>query len=243
MSDPAIPVGKSRTENLLFHSRIEICRLLQLQALKSSPIAAELQDGHFFSSQILFVDVAKDHFFITFGAQPSANALLLDTPSVKFTIADNQGLLFTFIATTPKKMQIAGKPVIQFNLPTSLVLHNRRSQLRVQISPDISLRCVVDTAEGITFESQITDISHDGLGGMIYDPDITLEKGTILKGCRIIAPNGDTVVADLELRFTKPSSSDDGTPANHAGFHFVKKPERIDDLIAVFIKDLDKNQD
>jgi c-di-GMP-binding flagellar brake protein YcgR len=240
MSDPALPDRKSRTENLLFHSRIEICRILQLLALTHSPILAELQDGHIFESHILSVDTSTDRFSIAHGTQSSINAMLLDSASVKFTIADRQGLLFSFLATAPEDAQIAGAHVFQFALPKTLLLHNRRDHPRIPVSSDISLLCVADEAGVIPFESHITDISHDGLGCMIYSPDIALKKGTILKGCRIIAPNGDTVVADLELRFARPSSSADGAPTNRAGFHFIRKPERIDDLVNLFIQDLDK---
>lgn len=240
VNDSALPAEKSRTGNLLFHSRIEICRILQLLALKRCPISAELGDGHFFASHILSVDTSGNRFFIAYGDQPPLNAMLLESASVEFTIVDRQGLLFTFVATDPKEAQIATERVIQFSLPKTLLLHNRRDHPRVPVSADISLRCVADEAGFIPFESHITDISHDGLGCMIYSPDVALKKGTILKGCRIIAPNGATMIADLELRFAKPSTQADGAPSNHAGFHFIRKPEQIDDFVKLFIQDLDK---
>lgn len=243
MSEPAVPEKKSRTENLLFHSRIEICRIMQLLAIKHSPVSAEIKNGHSFASHIIHVDTRADRFSIAYSEHKSLNSMLLDSPSVKFTAADQQGLLFTFVAADPEEAQIAGNSIIRFALPTTLLLHNRREHPHILIPADVSLRCVADEAGFIPFESHITDISHDGLGCLIYDPDIALEKGMILKGCRIITPQGDAVIADLELRYAKPITLPDGTLANHAGFHFVQRPDQIGKLINLFVQDLDKKQD
>jgi c-di-GMP-binding flagellar brake protein YcgR len=240
MSDPAVPEKKSRKENLLFHSRIEIVRIMQLLAWKQSHISAELKDGISFDSHMLYVDRKGDRFFIAHCAHDPANAMLLASPSVEFTAVDQQGLLFTFVATNPGEALVDGEHCIQFTLPATLLLHNRREHPHVIVPADISLRCVADEAGFMPFETQITDISHDGLGCLIYDPNIVLEKGTILRGCRITTPQGDTVIADMELRYAAPVRLPDGTMANRAGFHFIRRPEKITELVDLFIQDLDK---
>jgi c-di-GMP-binding flagellar brake protein YcgR len=243
MSDSAVPEKKFRRENLLFHSRIEICRIMQLLGWNQSRISAELKDGNLFESRILYTDRKADHFFIANCAHDSINAMLLNSPSVEFTATDKQGLLFTFVATNPVEALLDGERCVQFTLPATLLLHNRREHPHILVPADISLRCVADEAGFIPFETQITDISHDGLGCLIYGPGISLETGTILKGCRIITPNGKTVVADMELRNAAPFRLPDGTMVNRAGFHFIKRPEKISELVDLFIQDLDKKQD
>ena len=64
MSDPVVSATKSRPENLLFHSRIEIIRIMQLLAWKQSHISAELKDGYSFDSHLLYVDRKGDRFFV-----------------------------------------------------------------------------------------------------------------------------------------------------------------------------------
>jgi hypothetical protein len=70
--------------------------------------------------------------------------------------------------------------------------------------------------------------------------DVQLEPNTILKGCRIIIPGGDSVEADLELRHITSIALPDGTMAHRAGFHFVEQPDGNSKLVNVFIQDLGK---
>jgi c-di-GMP-binding flagellar brake protein YcgR len=240
MSDTVFSATKSRRENLLFHSHIEIIRIMQLLAWKQSHISAELKGGHSFDSHLLYVDRKSDRFFIAYCAHDSVNAMLLASLSVEFTATDQQGLLFTFVAKNPLEVLVDGERCVQFALPVTLLLHNRREHPHVLVPADISLRCVANEEGFIPFETHITDISHDGLGCLIYDPGISLEKGMILKGCRIIAPNGDAVIVDMELRNAASVRLPDGTTVNRAGFHFIKRPDKITELMDLFIQDLDK---
>jgi c-di-GMP-binding flagellar brake protein YcgR len=240
MSDPAVPGKKSRPENMLFHSRIEICRIMHLLALEHCPVSAEVKNGHPFNSHILAVDTHTDHFTIAYSPHKAINAMVLKSPSVEFTATDKQDLHFTFVATTPEETLLNGEHAIQFDLPKTLLLHNRREYTRTLVDTAMSLRCIADAAGVIPFESHITDVSHDGLGCLIYDLDVNLEPYAILKGCRIITPDGDAVVADLELRHITSVPQQDGTFAHRAGFRFVERPEGSTKLINLFIEDLDK---
>lgn len=232
---------KTRPDNLLFHSHIEICRILQMLAHEHSHIVAEVGDHLTFKAFILALDLPHGRFATTFSPNKEANSALLTFPdAVEFTASDSQGLLYTFEASSPEETQIDGQPAIHFSLPKSLLLHNRREHPRFFNSDDLSLRCIADAAGFMPFESHITDVSHDGLGALIYDLGVHLEPGAILKGSRIITPNGDAVIADLELRHITTAQLPDGTTANRAGFHFLQAPSDISQLIALFIQDMDK---
>ena len=230
----------TRPENLLFHSRIEIVRIMQALAREKCRVSAEIKNGHPFSSNIVAFDSATGRFAIAYSPHKQINAMLLDSPSVEFTSTDAMGLHFTFTAVSPDETRVDGSPAIQFGLPQSILMHNRREHPRIPVSADISLRCIADEAGFIPFESHVTDISHDGMGCLVYDPEINLEKGTILKGCRIITHGGDAVVADLELRHITTATLADGTQVRRAGFHFANKTAAQDKLIGIFVKDLDK---
>lgn len=225
---------------MLFHSRIEIRRIMHLLALEHSPVTAEIKNGHPFSSHILFADTHADRFAVAYSPHKAINAMVLKSPSVEFTATNRQDLHFTFVATAPEETLADGEPAIQFAMPKSLLLHNRREFARHPVDTELSLRCIADEAGVIPFESHVTDISHDGLGCLIYDMEVRLEPHTVLKGCRIITPGGDAVVADLELRHIASVTLADGTLANRAGFRFVDQPEENAKLVNVFIEDLGK---
>lgn len=239
MSDPASP-RKPRPENLLFRSHIEICRFLQVLAQEHSPITAEIKNGHPFSSRLVHFDQNTDRFAIAYGPHKLINAMLLDSPRVEFTATDRQGLNFTFEASAPEETMVEGNPAIQFPLPKSLLLHNRREHPRIPVPADVSLRCIADESGFMPFESHISDISHDGMGCLIYDPDIVLEAGTVLKGCRIITYSGNSVIADLELRHVSTVTLPDGSRVNRGGFVFLQTPGEIAKLVSSFILDMDK---
>lgn len=231
----------ARPDNLLFHSHIEICRILQMLAHERSHIVAEIGDHLSFRAFILALDLAHGRFTTTFSPNKEANSALLAFPdAVEFTATDSQGLLYSFKAASPEETQIGGQPAINFDLPRTLLLHNRREHKRIPTTAEVSLRCVADAGGFMPFESHVTDVSHDGLGILIYGADINLEPGAILKGSRIITPDGTAVTADLELRHITTTQLPDGTMANRAGFHFIQPPSEIARLIGIFIQDMDK---
>lgn len=230
----------SRPDNLLFRSHLEICRILQALAREQCKLSAQIMQSHPFSSRLLEVDAESGHFAIAYGAHKLINGMLLNSPSVEFTATDGKGLNFTFEGVNPEETQAGDVPAIQFALPKALLLHSRREHPRVELAAEASLRCVADTGGIISFESHVTDISHDGLGCLIYDADINLPPGALLKDCRIILPGGDAVLADLELRHTSTHKLPDGTLVNRSGFHFAQKTPELNKLIDFFIQNLDK---
>jgi len=231
---------KVRPDNLLFHSHIEISRILQMLAHERCHIEAEVGEHLSFNAFLLALDLPHARFTTTFSPNKEANAALLScSDPLEFTATDSHGLLYSFEASGSEESQIDGQPAIHFNLPKWVLLHNRREQIRFSTA-DLSLRCVADAAGFMPFESHITDVSHDGLGVLIYDTSIHLEPGCVLQGSRIITPSGEAVVADLELRHINRIQLADGTSANRAGFRFIQRPDEIADVIACFIQDLDK---
>ncbi len=242
MSAPTNP-GKTVThENALYRSRIEIYRILQALARDNISVSVEIGDGRLFVSRILCVEPKADRLVIAYCANKSLNSALFELPSLEFTATNRQDAHLVFKVSDPVETQFDDKPAIQFALPKSLVLYHRRENPRIPVPAETSLRCIADAGGFAPFESHIADISHDGLGGILYDRDIKLGPGAILKGCRIIIPGGKAIVADLELRYVTLITLPDGTLANRAGFRFIQKPDELVELLNFFIQDLDRNQ-
>jgi c-di-GMP-binding flagellar brake protein YcgR len=226
-------------ENALYRSHIEICRMLQLLAKNHSSIHADIGISKMFISHVLFVDLRAEHFVISFCANKSLNSEVLQLSSLKFT-ANFQDAHVAFEVLNPTEVQFNDQPAMQFPLPDALILYHRRECPRTPIPTEASLRCIADEGGFAPFESRITDISHDGFGGILYSGDIKLEPGALLKACRIIVPGGNDVVADLELRYITSITQSDGTSAHRSGFRFIQRPDEIPVLINYFIQDLDK---
>lgn len=233
--------GKTRLpENALYHSSIEIWRILRVLAREGCLVYAEIGDGKLFVSQILSADSVTGNFAIAYGTEKSTNSILFSQPSVEFCSNLGKAHLVFKVAGASDTL-CKGQPAIQFVFPRTLILLHRREHLRILIPTEASLRCIAEAGSFIPFESRIIDISHDGLGGILYDRDIKLKAGTVLKGCRIIMPGGNTIVADLGLRYITTITLSDGTVANRAGFRFIQRSDEIAELVSFFVQDLDKN--
>ncbi|TAJ80696.1 MAG: flagellar brake protein [Gallionellaceae bacterium] len=226
-------------ENVLYRSRIEICRILQDIAKSHSSLFAELDGGRTFVSRILFVDPRAGYFVVSYCANKSLNSKLLKTPSLKFT-ANYRDAHLIFEVANPGETRFDGQSAIQFALPNTLILYRRRESPRIPIPAEASLRCIADATGFVPFESHITDISHDGLGGIIYDRGIKLEPGSVLTACRIIIPGSKAIVADLLLRHISLTVLADGTLAHRAGFRLLQRPDELPELINFFAQNLDK---
>ncbi len=241
MSSPLSPGESKLPENALFRSHIEISRILQELKKKRSSIYAELEGGGTFVSHIIFVDPHAGHFDIAYCANKFLNSKLLNTPTLKFT-ARYQDAHLEFNVANPGEARCDDQSAIRFALPDALILYHRRESPRIPVPAQASLRCIADAAGFVPFESRVTDISHDGLGGIIYDRSVRLDPGAVLKGCRIVVPGGKAIVADLMLRHIEMIVLSDGTLANRAGFRFMQRPDEIPELINFFIQNLDKNK-
>jgi hypothetical protein len=77
-------------------------------------------------------------------------------------------------------------------------------------------------AAGITpFEALIVDLGLGGVGFLAYASTITLEPGTVLRGCRIVLPGGAECVTDLEVRYSQAVTLANGRRATRSGCRFL----------------------
>lgn len=227
-------------ENALYRSRIEICRILQMLLEQDIPLHAGMGRGRTFISRLAHVDQRGGRFCAAYCANKLLNAMMLRSASAQFT-ASFQGAHIAFkVFGRPVETQVNGRAVLRFMLPSSLTICHRRECPRFTLPANASLRCVADAGGFLSFESHITDISHDGFGSLSYSGDIHLDTGTVLKGCRVILPDGNAVVADLELRYTLPVTLPDGTIAHRSGFRFIQRPDEVTRLVDFFIQDMDR---
>jgi hypothetical protein len=104
------------------------------------------------------------------------------------------------------------------------------------VTPVPPLRCVADTEGFAPFDAQIVDISHAGIGFLRYTSDITLEPGTVLKGCRIEREGAKPIVVDLAVRYSTPVVLDDGSHAHRSGCVFLNPTREVMELIESFLR-------
>lgn len=236
IAGPSLP--RTEPEGRHYASRTEVARILQLLANESIPVSAKIGAHHTFISHIREVDAVTGHFAVAYGANKAINALLFTQQEVEFSAGHRQGHLI-FCATHPADTLLDGKPAIQFTLPQTISFYHRREHPRITIPEDRSLRCIADEGGIISFEARITDVSRDGMGGLLYAGDIELQPGMVLKGSRIVLPEGSApVIADLEVRHITTLPLASGHALHRAGVRFLQRPPGFEELIERFRQDI-----
>ncbi len=91
----------------------------------------------------------------------------------------------------------------------------------------------------IAFDAKVVDISLNGIGAIVYDANIHLEPGMLLRRTRIIRPQSRPAVVDLEVRHLSRITLPDGRAATRAGCRFIGAAAEIESLIRFFVTELD----
>lgn len=216
----------------------EIARVLNSLVMRGEPLISDLGGGKLlFRSRLRFVDPARAYIVIEPSADDAANKVLLARPRATFH-AEPGGWRVEFAAADPKATSPnEGAPGIRLRFPEIVAGHRRRADERSAAQPQQALRCIVDEGGVMSFDSTMVNVSKGGIGFLRYDPAISLEPGTVLKGCRIESAGGDSIVLDMEVRYSKLVELADGTLVQSSGCRFLnvssEETARIEQLFGL----------
>ena len=224
-------IGSPRAERIR-HSPTEIAAVLAILQNENATLSAHLQGGELrFASKLRAVDPTRAFIIIDASADEAANAALLARPRCTF-FAPIPGGQVEFAAADPQAVEHDGSQAIRLKFPDVLADRQRREHERAAVWPQVPLECVADEGGILSFKGGLVDISIGGLGFLMYDPSITLEPGTVLKGCRIEPYNDEPLVLDLEVRYSEMVDLADGSHAERSGCRVVERPESLKEFVA-----------
>ena len=221
----------AQREERIRRTPLEIEHILRILESRNVPITAHLHAGELlFKSRLYVVDPVAACTVIESSADEAANAALLSRPRCTF-FASPIGGHVEFVAADPQKVEHEGKPAIRLKFPDVLADRQRREYDRASVAEQIPLQCLADAGGVLSFKGGLVDISVGGLGFLIYHPSITLEPGTVLKGCRIGSDDESPLVLDLEVRYSEMVELADGTRAERSGCRVVVGPETLKEFV------------
>lgn len=230
MSATAAPLKNAEASSHLLRSSSQIARVLEALAAKRELVTAELPGGQF-TAHIIRADPGGQFIIVTTTSDASINTALLDRARVTF-VSEPGDWHVEFVAAEPREAMHDGSRAIRLRYPDVLSVLQRRRNLRHDVSPSASLRCVADAGGVTPFDAQIKNISLGGISVLLYSSDIMLEPGTVLLGSRIEVPGGaNSVTIDLEVRYSETITLPDGSHAHRSGFRFVDGWEDVKRLI------------
>ena len=200
----------------------EITRVLNSLVMRSEPIVSDLDGGkRLFRSRLRYIDPARAYIIIELSADEAANKALLSRSRASFH-AEPGGWRVEFVAADPRPTGAhEGAPGIRLRFPEIVAGHRRREDRRADAPPQQELRCIVDEAGVMPFDATMANVSKGGIGFLQYDPSISLEPGTVLRGCRIDSPSGASIVVDMEVRYSQLATLADGKQVRSSGCRFV----------------------
>lgn len=237
MADPDITRRLSVTGRLLVRSGAEIGRTLEGLRAASAPLTAHLDSGELlFLSRLLHVDEEAQALFVAWSESKAANTVLLAARNVSFT-CNHEGLHCEFVCANPTAAEWAKQAAIRLSFPSGLVILQRRAERRYAVPPSVPLRCEVDCGP-VSFFAQVVDISLNGLGALVYDPDIQLAPGTRLSKVRVLLPGRISVEVGLEVCYVRRMQDERGEPVNRAGCRLIGDPAAIESLVRLFVAEL-----
>jgi c-di-GMP-binding flagellar brake protein YcgR len=207
----------------------EIARVLEKAKAAGVPVRVHFP-GATFEAQIFLVDARNGRVVFTWSAREAANQAVISRPRCTFH-CEIAGWHIEFVAAAPRAVNFQGHKLIECRFPEILASNPRREQERAEAQPRLALRVVADAGGIMPFEARIIDIAPGGVGFLVYAESITLEPGTVLRGCRIQLPGvkGPPVVTDLEVRYSAPVTLGNGRRVMRSGCRFIKpSPQLLD---------------
>ena len=205
----------------------EIARILEKLVAHDSTLTVQ---GTSVQTRLCEVDGPNSRLLLERCATEAENASLLSRSRCTFH-AEMTGWHIEFATGAAREITILGRKLIECPLPEVLVSTQRRADPRAETdAPQPTLTVLADADGFMPFDAQIVDMGSGGLGFLVYASDITLEPGTVLRGCRIQVPGKMDVTADLEVRYTLPVDGADGTRIMRSGCRFLTTPPEIFEL-------------
>lgn len=227
------PGDDSRTPagGRLLRTPAEIARVLETLIASGAPIGAPLEAGKLrFESRLLWIDPERQFFALERSRDPAADAALLARPRCSFTCALG-GWHVEFVAADPGPIREGKRGAICLRFPELMIVHQRRAEERVTLSRHLPLHCVADADGVMPFDTHVVDISPAGIGILLYHPGITLEPGTLLRGCMIQRHGYPPVQVDMEVRYSQQVVLKDGRRARRSGCRFVNPSKELKALV------------
>ncbi|WP_373974379.1 hypothetical protein NT239_12110 [Chitinibacter sp. SCUT-21] len=119
----------------------------------------------------------------------------------------------------------------------------RRDSLRLAISPALPCSCFIRPIDALS-ESRfaIVDIGYGGLGLLGFSPDLDLQAGQILRGCRIELAHFGIFHCDLSIGSQSELILKNGIKTIRTGAQFTHLNSQAKNLLQRFIFSLETQQ-
>jgi flagellar brake protein len=211
----------------------EIAKVLELLVSRDTPLLSHVARGTMqFVSRLRQIDPGLRYLVLDASADDLANKALVSRLRAIFCASVGERY-FEFAASNPSFMEREGRPLIRVDFPDVLASYARRADPRVAVSPP--LHCLADATGDMPFDAHVVDISAGGIG-LLYPADISLEPGTILKGCVVTGQKMAPCIFDAEVRYSQVALLSESEHTQRSGCRFVQPAAAaVRQLVAFYV--------
>jgi c-di-GMP-binding flagellar brake protein YcgR len=224
----------------LVDSRAEILRILGSMVQSGTRVAAYMDEGsNFLSLGTLGIDEDGDKVFLEYGSCTDSGlvAQLLKSRNVCYVCA-LKGAKIQFIGSQPHPVVYHGHPAIQIHLPKFLWYLQRRIKPRYAPANG-TLKLILNFAGIGEVEAEVADLSMDGIGIILYHPELKLEQGLILDDCEIRIPGQLPIRVKIRIQYSTTVQFADGQIFKRSGCLFIGLDASAQALLRAYLESLE----
>ncbi|NOZ37240.1 MAG: flagellar brake protein [Gammaproteobacteria bacterium] len=226
-------------EKYLLNSKAAIIQKLRQLAKSKSNITAHFGGGKYsMLTQVVDVLPDKDLVVLDYGSNEATNKKLLQSEHTVFK-TQYEGVIAQFSTGFLQKARLHGKPAFACAIPESLLWVQRREFYRVRIPLRDNVFCELIHDDEILIPYPVLDISIAGLAIRIEDFKYNIEAGMFFNGTRLILPNEESGLVNIEIMNQLPLKQDNPEAGLRFGCAFHNISTDISSKIQRYIYDIE----
>ncbi len=226
-------------EKYLLNSKAAIIQKLRQLSKSKNNITAHFGGGKYsLLTQIVDVLPDKDLVVLDYGSNETTNKKLLQSKHVVFK-TQHEGVTAQFSTNFLQKAKLHNKPAFACAIPESLLWVQRREFYRVRIPLRDKVFCELIHDEDVLISYPILDISIAGLAIRVDDFKYTIEPGMAFNSARLLLPNNESGLVNIEIMNQLPMKQDDPDGPQRFGCQFHNISTDISTKIQRYIYDIE----
>jgi c-di-GMP-binding flagellar brake protein YcgR len=179
--------------------------------------------GVFFVSALLEVWPERNVIAVDGASDDAVHAAALASSRLTF-VTQLDGIRVQFQAARAAEFTFEEHRALRIRIPDAVMRLQRREHYRMRVPPGETLACELRSPPGVKPAVQahrVYDISCGGLALVDWPEGAAPETHRIYRGCRLLLPDDDPLVADLEVVYVLDRTEADGKRVRRAGARFV----------------------
>ncbi|VAX08580.1 hypothetical protein MNBD_GAMMA25-838 [hydrothermal vent metagenome] len=226
-------------DKYLLESKAAIIQKLRQLGKSKNNITAHFGGGKYsLLTQIVDILPDKNLLVLDYGSNEATNKKMLKSKHVVFK-TQHDGVTAQFKTNHLQKAKLHGKPAFACTIPDSLLWVQRREFYRVRVPLRDKVLCELIHDKDVLLPYPVLDISIAGLAIQVEEVEYKLESGMNFDSARLILPNGESGLVNIEVMNQLPMRPDDPTGKQRFGCEFRNLSTDISAKIQRYIYDIE----